>query len=124
VSAPTRECLACEGTGYLKLPVCWGICECGHGGIICPVCLGSGRVDSKASRADAIADAETLRGYLWQHYSHRYRPLLVDSERSAMSVPGDGARNLWHSLGTDAFSAVPGFTDSTGRAVPGLRGAA
>ena len=26
----------------------------------CPVCAGSGRVDAKASRADAVADAETL----------------------------------------------------------------
>ncbi len=47
-----RSCLACNSFGTVFDP--W------HS--LCPVCEGSGTVDAKASRADALADAESLRG--------------------------------------------------------------
>jgi hypothetical protein len=75
----TRECRGCGGTGQNLDTLCGerGGAQVGAGctpcetiggrcllAIPCPVCLGSGKVEDRIGREDAMADAETALGFV------------------------------------------------------------
>jgi hypothetical protein len=130
MSAPTRECLGCEGRGLevaevqvlSMLPF-----------FPCPVCAGSGQVEAKPSVRDAVADAETLRLYhdfesaspecsteSYNRLALRKQPIPCCHLRDALAWASVGA--LAVSLGHADGSAHKESARAAFRAVPGLRG--
>jgi hypothetical protein len=104
MSARTRTCLGCEGTGrdnHTVLPAWFNGRR-----LVCPACLGSGTVTEPDSRKDAMADAETVEQYAaltgWppheEHLAFR-RDLLLAETYGRTECPTLAARS--------AFRAVP-----------------
>jgi len=112
-----RQCLACNGTG------CDGGCnyvqpcnlflkdvqyERGH--LECPVCLGSGKVEDRIGREDALADAATLRAYLSGYDSRPAFDLRAGIGKALtvlqhLGLTRRAAREAAHAI----FRAVPGL---------------
>lgn len=103
----TRDCLVCYGTGTTGVHF-W----------VCPVCLGTGRVEDRIGVEDAVADARTLQGVAWDlpkpHISNTLRKARFFGRQvvAEIEIGGD-----W-GLGVLAMSAAR----AAFRAVPALRG--
>jgi hypothetical protein len=135
MSARTRTCLGCEGTGRDEAERRRQHIEhsrkFGWAGIPrymvpalpmappCPACLGSGTVTEPDSRKDAMADADTLRSIYRQHHKARgYSRTLV----AKAGAGGDYIIQARPWLGTDGKDVGRRAAQLAFRAVPALKG--
>lgn len=101
--------------------------------IACPVCAGRGTVDAKASRADAVADAETLRAFadaawddsarpgedLYDTPDHQASNLLLILDRANLGRGGRAKRHI--NKGRTPLGLISEAAHAALKAVPGLR---
>ncbi len=146
MSAPaTHPCDACGGTGtaieyayeparhsarFQHHPACEAFvpgsvfaCECPPPP--CPVCLGAGSFPDRMPARDALADAETLRGFCDENIYSRDFPLFSSYPLIAIWKCGNSGwtvRSINRRREYEAWSRAECQARAAFRAVPGLRG--
>jgi hypothetical protein len=127
-----RTCGACGGDGYGKYSAdCLAVEHVERCAIcpFCPVCAGRGTVDALASRADAMADAGTLRevasyvaggwGRPWQKRIAKYVGNACGNTRKDVDIWNWSGCLRWDD---PAYTMGVYCARAAFRAVPGLRG--
>jgi hypothetical protein len=110
VMAPQRMCLGCQGQGHIIDPATAHCAQgCGRAMDTCGVCDGSGLVDARASREDALCDAETLRGALGGY-------LAVNRDRADVGI------GIQQGLPWFASRGASRVARAAFRAIPALKG--